>query len=1590
MFLNIFSFTVCNSSLPLGDPYPDEDFVTVEYEGYVTQIKLDENYPKEPQNNVRIGVLNCDETDVPTIVDFTPGSEINLGLDKENDDGKWYLVVNKAQDYENVNQRYYRFSVLAGTTRIDIVLTIQNLDDESPYFTLPPDSTSCEIRETEIGLSSCFLLAYDSDAIMDNMTFRALEGGKLSENISLVVVNDTDLCRPANPRDCFTVGLYINVQLEYIDKPVYSLLLEVKDGAGHIGNLSYVVQVIAENKEIPQFTPQQLTVELDEEKPGIVNTSEIIIVSDRDAMDFGQFNLIVEGNGLDECYKAFDVIPRAGYRKTEVKLSVINPKTLDYDEGSCNDIIVKIIAAEVADKNRTGEAEVNVKLRDLNDESPIFEQPVYEFSAVEHTAIGTHLGFVKANDKDAFDNITYTLTSSAYLKVDPATGSVTVNADFNYNRQPQVFATVRADDTANPSHFDYAQIMINVSDINDMRPVLFMPWTPANIDEVAAIGTVLNVDITASDEDTNPDLSFYIDWENSRAAKQGFPVTKENFTNCLTIETVKDPGNPNEVKAVLTVDKIIHWEVFDTLYVNIIVDDNNTEPEYQENRNTSAMLTVTINDTNDCYPEFSKVGNLTFKENTQEGQLFGIILATDQDGPGFNEVRYSLKNNFYEEEYVTIHNVSGELRTGKNPVDFEKIEEIYYTVVATDGELATELNITIEIEDVNDNTPYFVGDYSVPYSIPENNTERMELLQFEAHDNDTSLEFSTLRFFVEDMYKDTFKVDTETGLMYVSAGEGTKLDYEKVHSFSIEVTVRDRCENNGCYFDSLSSSIRITVELTDINDNPPTIQNPGLLSTIAEDQGRPGVQLGYVTATDIDSGINADLTFEFVGYDPKEGEELFAISKVDTQRASVFVKSNLVDKWGEYTLKVKASDPNFSDIADFIIVVTDINNNEPEFVFPNDTTVLRFNIFDNSPGNVLSDVNGVRMVFSAVDTIDKGLNGTEGMTYSVIGDATAKKYLEMSRNELRLIEEFDADMEKIFKLQIKACDGEFPTNQLCKDVETEVIMRLNKEYEPTFNVHDWETNFTENATGLVEVRRIEVDVTDVNNIENCQETENDCEGDKIYYFIHTGDMETFQLKKDTGELSLKKELDREQADTHSLVVVITNFIDGPQTIAAENSRLNVTIRVNDVIDTAPEFDRSLFAAGINFGDKVTDLVTTFVATSYDLNKLLSYHIIENSMNVSHNSLQHLIGRSPFNIAGDQLRLNFDVQDAAMRGIFTFNVQVINLGYLTDVAVCQVYIISDENIVSMRFSNNQTFVDSKRMEITNIYSRIFKSQSNVRKVARALNSNGVPIEDQTDVTSYFVDEKDQKPINKDDVTKELTNKQTYNELRAALWAEQLDLYSIDDSTNEPEGSMEGVLQTVLIVVSVVLGTLVVILFAAFFIRTRSLNRRLEALSTTKFGSHDSGLNRIGMAVPNTNQHAVEGSNPIWGNEQFADRNFDNVSLSSGDSDLIGVEENPEFSPNGRSGLANEGFTPESMAGRRVSLNPMFAAGLTQLSTAALQEKSTVGRSVNPLADMQNNDAYHSENDSRRSSEIVADHNPNFTFYGRMDSIPTTEL
>jgi hypothetical protein len=74
----------------------------------------------------------------------------------------------------------------------------------------------------------------------------------------------------------------------------------------------------------------------------------------------------------------------------------------------------------------------------------------------------------------------YSLTSESYLKIDPQNGGVTVNAQFNYERQPQVIVTVKAEDTNVPPHIAYAQITVNVQDLNDEKPELYMVRLPCH------------------------------------------------------------------------------------------------------------------------------------------------------------------------------------------------------------------------------------------------------------------------------------------------------------------------------------------------------------------------------------------------------------------------------------------------------------------------------------------------------------------------------------------------------------------------------------------------------------------------------------------------------------------------------------------------------------------------------------------------------------------------------------------------------------------------------------------------------------------------------------------------------------------------------------------------------------------------------------------------------------------------------------------------------------------------------------------------------------------------------------------------------
>ncbi|XP_014678093.1 PREDICTED: uncharacterized protein LOC106817896 [Priapulus caudatus] len=79
-------------------------------------------------------------------------------------------------------------------------------------------------------------------------------------------------------------------------------------------------------------------------------------------------------------------------------------------------------------------------------------------------------------------------------------------------------------------------------------------------------------------------------------------------------------------------------------------------------------------------------------------------------------------------------------------------------------------------------------------------------------------------------------------------------------------------------------------------------------------------------------------------------------------------------------------------------------------------------------------------------------------------------------------------------------------------------------------------------------------------------------------------------------------------------------------------------------------------------------------------------------------------------------------------------------------------------------------------------------------------------------------------------------------------------------DEEEQTLEKTLKLALIIVCIILPVIVITLICIWCSEVNKYKRKLRAANAMAFGSRESGLNRV--CVPNTNQYAYEGSNPIW--------------------------------------------------------------------------------------------------------------------------------
>jgi len=276
-------------------------------------------------------------------------------------------------------------------------------------------------------------------------------------------------------------------------------------------------------------------------------------------------------------------------------------------------------------------------------------------------------------------------------------------------------------------------------------------------------------------------------------------------------------------------------------------------------RSTELTIFINVQDVNDNSPVFEK-SRYVFSVSEAEpvNHQFGQLIATDADSSNNGKVTYLIQNGDSYQMFGIFPDTG--LLYNKVRLDREKESTHDLQVIAVDNGFPTNSATTqvhIIVTDANDNSPQFTG---VPYHffVEENRPPATDVGFVTATDKDGS---EVLQYSIKPTNK-YFTIDPESGEITTSQ----QLDRETQDSHSLTVVVSDQGKP------PISSSVRFTIRVLDLNDNSPVFSRSGHYTARIKEKKPKGTPVTSVLAVDKDNGINGTVTYSLF-----RGQYIFAL-----------------------------------------------------------------------------------------------------------------------------------------------------------------------------------------------------------------------------------------------------------------------------------------------------------------------------------------------------------------------------------------------------------------------------------------------------------------------------------------------------------------------------------------------------------------------------------------------------------------------------------------------------------------------------------------------------------------------------------------
>ncbi|XP_045854831.1 protocadherin beta-3 [Meles meles] len=444
---------------------------------------------------------------------------------------------------------------------------------------------------------------------------------------------------------------------------------------------------------------------------------------------------------------------------------------------------------------------------------------------------------------------------------------------------------------------------VQVVDVNDHSPVFFENEMQLKLLENTPPGTVIPLE-NAEDLDVG------------RNSLQNYTITPNSHFHVLTRNRRDGRKYPQ-----LVLDKALDREEQPELVLTLTALDGGSPP-----RSGIAQIHILVLDINDNAPEFTQsLYEVQILENSPINSVIVTVSASDLDSGNFGTVSYAF---FHPSEEIRktfqLNSITGEIQLVKY-LNYEVMNTYEVDIEAKDGGgLSGKTTVIVQVVDVNDNPPELTLS-SITSPIPENSPETVVAV-FSVSDPDSG-DNGKIMCSIENNLPFVLKPSVENFYTLLSKGA---LDRESQAEYNITITVTDLGTPR------LKTQHNLTVTVSDVNDNAPAFSQATYTLRVRENNS-PALHIGSVSATDRDSGANAQVTYSLLPpHDPQL--PLGSLVSINADNGQLFALRSLdFEALQAFEFRVGAADrgsPALSSQALVRVLVADANDNAPFVLYP--------------------------------------------------------------------------------------------------------------------------------------------------------------------------------------------------------------------------------------------------------------------------------------------------------------------------------------------------------------------------------------------------------------------------------------------------------------------------------------------------------------------------------------------------------------------------------------------------------------------------------------------------------------------------------